>query len=214
LSPISRLFWGNIAESDTIWSANRRHLRARTKFGEPFHQSCRVIDVKALAAARLKATKLEILVFGPAMDPPSLDPYVASLQAKRMEIKRRLIAEGHSVAFGEEVFDPAMPAHLASPLLQEIVAMHAADLIIVLVHSPGSILEAGAIVSKQELCPKARFYCFEEHKDGFVVKHLRSLAAYGATCDLVSLTAVQACHLTSTVMDRVQDIQAGKAFLF
>lgn len=208
------LFWGNIAENDASWTKNRNLLRVKRYIAEPFRLGSRVIDVKALIAAKLKATKLEILVFGPAVDPPSLDPYVASLQAKRKEIRKRLVDEGHSVAFGEEVVDRAMPAHLASPLLQEIVAMRAADLIIVLVHSPGSLLEAGTIANKQELCPKARFYCFEEHKDGFVVKHLRSLTPFGATCDLVSLAAVQACHLTTTVMDRVQAVQAGKAFLF
>jgi hypothetical protein len=95
---------------------------------EAFGWSGHVIDVKGLIDAQLKDTKLEILLFGPAVDPPSGDPYVASLQNKRKEIKKRLLTEGHSVSFGEDIFDASMPAHLADPLLQEIVAMRAVDL--------------------------------------------------------------------------------------
>jgi len=173
-----------------------------------------VIDVKALILTQLKDTKLEILVFGPAIDPPSTDPYVASLQFKRKEIKKRLLDEGHSVAFGEDVFNPSMPAHLADPLLQEIVAMRAADLIIVLVGTPGAIGEAISITREKRLCQKASVYCFDEHKAGLVVQHLRFMSQHGATCDLATLAAVQACHLTKAIMDKVEAVQAGKAFLF
>lgn len=159
-------------------------------------------------------TKLEILVFGPAVNPPSSDPYVASMQAKRMEIKARLVGEGHSVAFGEDVIDRSLPPHLADPLLQEIVAMRAVDLIIVLVGTPGAIGEAITISRERELCQKAGFYCFEEHKDGLVVQHLAFMTTYGATCDLASLPAVQACNVTTQVMEKVHAVQAGKAFLF
>ncbi len=173
-----------------------------------------MIDVKALISKQLNDTLLEILVFGPAVDPPSPDPHVASFQAKRKEIKARLIDEGHSVAFGEDIFDPTLPAHLADPLLQEVVAMNAADLIIVLVGSPGAIAEAKTITSKKELCQKTKFFCFEDHKDGLVAQHLQFMSQYGSTCSLVSLPAVQACHLTGTVLDQVRAVQVGKAFLF
>jgi hypothetical protein len=173
-----------------------------------------VIDVKALIDKQLKETQLEILVFGPAVDPPSTDPYVASFQNKRREIKQRLIDEGHSVAFGEDIFDPSLPAHVADPLLQEIVAMKAADLIIVLVGSPGAIAEAKTVTGDKQLCQKAGFYCFDDHKGGLVAQHLQFMSKYGATCDLVSLPAVQACHLTAAILDRVRAVQVGKAFLF
>lgn len=173
-----------------------------------------MIDLKALIDKQLADTKLEILVFGPAVDPPSGDPHVASLQSKRKEIKARLLAEGHSVAFGEDIFDPTLPAHVVDPLLQEIVAMQAADLIIVLVGSPGSIGEAKTITGKKELCQKSAFYCFEDHKNGLVVQHLQFMQKYGATCALVSLPAVQACHLTGAVLEHVRAVQVGKAFLF
>jgi hypothetical protein len=173
-----------------------------------------MIDVTKLIDEQLKSTRLEILVFGPAIDPPSTDAHIASLQAKRRQIKQKLIDGGHSAAFGEDVVNTSLPAYLADPLLQEIVAMRAADLIIVLVGSPGSIAEATMICGDRELCGKAEFYCFDEHSGGLVVRHLKHMEAHGATCKLVSLAEVQACHLTASVLERVRAVQVGKAFLF
>jgi hypothetical protein len=170
-----------------------------------------MIDVARIIEKELKDTPLEILVFGPAVDPPSTDPYVASLQTKRKEIKNRLIAQGHSVAFGEDVVNSSIPA---APLVQEIAAMSAADLIIVLVHSPGAIMEATTISHDKSLCGKASFYCFEDHKDGFVVKHLQYVVQFGATLQLVTLPEVQVCKLTAAVLEKVRAVQIGKAFLF
>jgi hypothetical protein len=170
-----------------------------------------MIDVASIIEKELASTPLEILVFGPAVDPPSPDPFVASLQNKRKEIKTRLIADGHSVAFGEDVVNPSIPA---APLVQEIAAMSAADLIIVLVGSPGAIMEATTISHNKSLCGKASFYCFENHKDGLVVKHLQYIIQFGATLQLVTLPDVQICKLTTTVLEKVRAIQIGKAFLF
>ena len=178
-------------------------------------QTChKMIDVKVLIEAELKNTTLEVLLFGPAVEPPSSDPFVAGLQAKRKEIKARLTNEGHSVAFGEDIVDPSLPALLADPLLQEIVAMRAADLIIVLVGSPGPIAEAMTIAGKQELCGKASFYCYEDHAEGLVVRHLQFVERFGSTCQLMSFNDVETCKLTGTVMEKVRAIQVGKAFLF
>jgi hypothetical protein len=173
-----------------------------------------MIDVRAAIEKHLSETRLEILVFGPAIEPASHDPYIASLQRKRQEIKSRLVADGHSAAFGEEVVDPSLPAHLSDPLLQEIVAMGEADLILVLVGSPGSILEAQAIAGRRELCSKTAFYCFAEHKHGLVVQHLQFMSTFGATCELVTLQDVSDCHLTTTILAKVASIQVAKAFLY
>jgi len=173
-----------------------------------------MIDVKKLIEDQLKNTRLEILVFGPAVDPPSSDPYVASFQTKRNDIKKKLIDEGHSASFGEDLVDPSLPPQLSDPLVQEIAAMRAADLIIVLVGSPGAVTEATTITHHRDLCGKAAFFCFEDHQGGLVVQHLQHMAAHGATCRLVSLGDVQACHLTAIILEKVQAIQIGKAFLF
>jgi len=173
-----------------------------------------MIDVKILIEKQLKDTKLDILVFGPAIHPVSANPHTSSLQLKRQQIKQRLIDEGHSAMFGEDIVDSSLPSYLADPLTQELVAMRAVDLIIVLVGSPGSLVEAAAIATERELCQKTQFYCFDEHKDGLAVQHFRHMENYGATCTLVTLADVQACHLTGAVLDRVRAVQIGKAFLF
>ncbi len=174
-----------------------------------------MIDVKKLIRDELEATKLDILVFGPAVDPPSSDPFILSLQGKRKEIKQKLLDDGHHAYFGEDVVDPTLPAHVADPLLQEIVAMRAADLIFVLLGSPGANAEAVRIAAEPDLCKKSSFYCFEDHKDGLLGKQIRFVSDnLGATFSLVTLASVQACSLTGAVLSRVRSVQAGKAFLF
>jgi hypothetical protein len=173
-----------------------------------------MIDVRAVIERQMSETRLEILVFGPAIEPVSRDPYIAGLQRKRQDIKSRLVADGHSAAFGEDVVNPSLPAHLSDPLLQEIVAMGEADLILVLVGSPGTILEAQAIAGRRDLCSKTAFFCFAEHQNGLVVQHLQFVRTYGATCDLVTLQEVTDCHLTTTILAKVASIQTAKAFLY
>ena len=107
--------WYSVSVCDTF--APRRWDRLLR-----YAEEARMIDVRAAIEKHLSETRLEILVFGPAIEPASHDPYIASLQRKRQEIRSRLVADGHSAAFGEEVVDPSLPAHLSDPLLQEIVA--------------------------------------------------------------------------------------------
>lgn len=171
-------------------------------------------SVKELMEKALASAKLDILVFGPAVEPRSNDAHIASLQQKRLDIRQRLLDEGHSARFGEEVVDASLPAHLSDPLLQEVAVMRVVDLIIVLVGSPGSIAEAISISREGSLCRKATFYCFEEHKDGIVGKHLKFLESQGATFSLMSLPDVEACHLTGAVLEKVRAVHVGKAFLF
>ena len=165
-------------------------------------------------AAQLSDTRLEILVFGPAVEPPAADRLTASLQVKRQQMKQLLIEEGHSVSFGEDVVDRSLPSPLSSPLLQEVAAMRDADFIVVLVHSPGSIFEAAIITTDQELCKKVMFYCLEEHRTGLVVQHLEYCEHLGARCRIVSRDEVDRCRLAGDVVERVRFLQAAKAFLF
>ncbi len=171
-------------------------------------------DVRSLIRDQLRAVRLDVLVFGPALDPPSGDPYIAALQIKRQEIRDRLIAEGHSARFGEEVVDPSLPPLLADPLLQEVAVMREADFIVVLVGSPGTLIEGKAITHDPSLRSKAAFYCFDEHKDGIAVKHFIWAGEHaGSTCQLTTLPDVQACHLTTAVLEKIQTVQLARAFL-
>lgn len=172
------------------------------------------MNTEQLIAAQLKATRLEILVFGPAVAPRAEDVVTASLQDKRTEMKEALTAAGHSVSFGEDVVDLTLPSPLSDPLIQEVAAMAAADLIIVLVSSPGSIAEATIITTKRDLCTKAAFYCLEEHRRGLVVRHLEACQHFGASCSVVTRESVERCDLMGEVLDKVGAVHVGKALLF
>ena len=172
------------------------------------------MTVQEQIAAQLSETRLEILVFGPAVEPRAEDPLTASLQVKRQQMKELLTEEGHSVSFGEEVVDSSLPAALSSPLLQEVAAMRDADFIVVLVSSPGSIAEAALITTDQDLCKKVMFYCLEEHRTGLVVRHLKYCENLGAGCRIVSRDEVDRCRLAGDVLERVRFLHAAKAFLF
>ena len=172
------------------------------------------MTVQQQIAAQLSETRLEILVFGPAVEPQAEDPLTASLQVKRRQMKQLLIEEGHSVSFGEDVVDLSLPSALSSPLLQEVAAMREADFMVVLVYSPGSIAEAAVITTDQDLCKKVMFYCLEEHRTGLVVQHLEYCKNLGAGCRIVSRDEVERCRLSGDVLERVRFLHAAKAFLF
>ena len=172
------------------------------------------MTVQQQIAAQLRETRLEILVFGPAVEPPAQDPLTASLQVKRQQMKQLLTDDGHSVSFGEDVVDLSLPSPLSSPLLQEVAAMRNADFIVVLVLSPGSIAEAVLITTDQDLCKKVMFYCLEEHRTGLVVQHLEHCENLGAGLRIVSRDEVDRCRLAGDVLERVRFLHAAKAFLF
>ncbi len=172
------------------------------------------MNIAELVAAGLKDTKLEILIFGPAVTPTSADALTASLQEKRRQIKETLVSDGHSARFGEDVVDPSLSGVLSDPLTQEIVAMRAADLILVLVLSPGSIAEATVISTQRDLCGKAVFYCLDDHQHGLVARRLQAVTAFGATHYLMSRNDIAECHLLAAIHEKVKDIRIGKAFLF
>ena len=172
------------------------------------------MNVEQRIAEELRDTTLEVLVFGPAVEPRAEDPLTARLQDKRQEMKRALTAQGHTVYYGEDVVDPGLSSPLSDPMIQEVAAMRSADFIIVLVSSPGSIAEAVLITTQQELCKKVIFYCLDEHRRGLVVQHLEHCASLGAICRIVSREAVDRCELTTEVVEKVETLRVAKAFLW
>lgn len=210
-----------VATSGAIYRKRRQYdstldrlLITSTTFLTTLEVREHTMTVQQQIAAQLDQTKLQILVFGPAVEPPAQDPLTASLQAKRVQMRDLLTEEGHSVSFGEDVVDSTLPSPLSSPLLQEVAAMRDADFIVVLVLSPGSIAEAALITTEPELCRKVMFYCLEEHRTGLVVQHLQYCENLGAGCRIVSRHEVTECSLAGDVVDKVRFLHAAKAFLF
>lgn len=170
------------------------------------------LDVKALAAKELAKVKLRILLFGPQVTPPSDNPYIACLQVKRETIRNELEAVGHEVLYGEDFVDPSLPPPLSNPAYQEIAVMRDADLIVVLVASPGSIGEATLIVREDGLRRKSHFFCFSEHAAGFVVSMVTPLIPVGLCVDLTSLDDTTACQITGVITEKAEHLRYAKAF--
>jgi hypothetical protein len=101
--------------------------------------------IKKLVERALGAIKLKILVFGPQVHTPSKNRKTRKLQNKREEIRAALEAEGHHVNYAEDLVDPSMKGPGGNEFFQELLIMPEYDLIVAIVDSPGSTVEATAI---------------------------------------------------------------------
>jgi hypothetical protein len=162
-------------------------------------------SVKDLLADSLSSISLNILVFGPQVTTQSTDPRTQKLQAKRQEIKAHLAAEGHTAKFAEELVDPALPA---TAFIQELVIMEEYDLIVVLVETPGSIVEMTMIARTPTLARKSALFLDEQFNTGLPADACKSAADVGAFFqyykhpdDLVN------CHLLTFVSDRAEKMR-------
>lgn len=167
-----------------------------------------------LIADALDPIKLRILVFGPQVKHPSADERTKNLQGKRVEIRQSLERGGHDVKYAEDLVDPSIDGPYSNPVLQEILLMAEYDLIIVLVGSPGSIVEATIIGTKPRLAQKSALYLDRDHVDGLAGQTCalaRELGAYFHAYDYpADLTD---CHLLTSVVNRVATVKLGKYLL-
>ena len=167
-----------------------------------------------LLADALEPIKLKILVFGPQVKHISADERTSNLQNKRIEIRAKLEADGHSVNYAEDLVDPTIDGPFGNPVLQELLLMSEYDLIIVLVGSPGSIVEASIISTKPRLSQKTALYLDHDHIDGLVGQTCRFAQEHGAHFQTYSYpTDLTDCHLLTSVVKRVATIKVGKYLL-
>lgn len=170
--------------------------------------------VADLLAATIGSIKLKILVFGPQVRTLSSEERTLNLQNKRIEIRAELEKSGHLVNYAEDLVDPALTGPAANPLMQELVIMSEYDLIINLVGSPGSIVEATTIALKPRLAQKASLYLDEDHIDGLVGQACANARDIGAHFQTYKYpTDLTDCHLLSHVVARVSVVQKMKYLL-
>jgi hypothetical protein len=170
-----------------------------------------VRTIEQLLAEALQQNKLNVLVFGPALDRNPENDFVAELQRKRRDIRAALEQDGHDVRYGEEVVKPDLPPPTDNPLLQELLLMRAFDLIVVLVHTPGTIAEATCVALRPELAPKAHLFICEEHRGGLAWNACRLAEQQGAALNEFTFpTDLRDCHLLTRVLERARKIQVGK----
>lgn len=171
-------------------------------------------DIRGLIASSIDAIRLKILVFGPQVATTSADARLAKLQKKRLEIRSKLEALGHDVKFAEDLVDPTLPGVSGNAFLQELLIMSEYDLIVTLVDSPGSIVEATTIASKPLLAQKASLFIDNDYKGGLAAQACEFAEVMGAHYQTYQYPIdLDACHLYGFIETRVKKFQAIKFML-
>lgn len=168
-------------------------------------------EVQILIANAVHAISLKILVFGPQVHTPSPHERTAKLQAKRIDIRARLEIDGHFVRYAEDLVDPMVGDPAGNAFFQEILIMGEYDLIVTIVDSPGSIVEATTIALSPQLAQKASLFLDSEYKEGMVGAACRNAEDIGAHFQTYSYPHdLDECHLLGHVVTRVRKIQKIK----
>jgi len=171
-------------------------------------------DVKALISNAIDGISLKILVFGPQVHTPSPQERTAKLQAKRRDIRARLEESGHFVRYAEDVVDPVADGPFANPFFQEILIMGEYDLIVTIVDSPGSIVEATVISMSPRLAQKSSLFLDATYLDGLVGSACQNAEDVGAHFQTYQYPQdLDECHLLGYVVTRVRKIQKIKYLL-
>jgi hypothetical protein len=167
-----------------------------------------------LITAALDGIKLKILVFGPQVHTPSAEERVAKLQAKRVQIREHLEADGHLVKYAEELVDPSIGVPGGDAFFQELVIMREYDMIVNIVDQPGSIVEATMMAMKTHLASKAMLFLDAAYAGGLVSQTCNSAADLGAHLQHFHYPRdLDDCHLLGHVADRVRLVQKMKYFV-
>jgi len=162
----------------------------------------------------LRDSPLTILLFGPQLKVPSDNEHDLRLQDKRRQVKLDLEGNGHVVVLIEDEIDGSLPPPLNNSWVQELTILQELDrydLIVSLVHSPGTNIELGVISSKREVAAKSHLFLSSAYKGS--AAHEACLAAqlqgavfseYEYPKDLLE------CHLVGMVRAKVHAVQIGK----
>jgi len=153
--------------------------------------------------ADLVQTPLTILVWGPGPGNPEL-------YAKRMQIRDALRQREHVALFSEDLID-LKPADYSEKIF-EYQQAKAADFIVVLQVSFGSIAEVHDFADDREIIAKMLIFVPEQATDGYSYKGAltdikalyKNVETFQSTADLVS------CRLKTMVLEYVSHLQASK----
>lgn len=159
----------------------------------------------------MKNIHLNILVFGPQLNHVSTDVRIGKLQNKRKQIRLELEELGHFVRYAEDLCDPNLPSAQGIAFFQEIIIMREFDLIVNLVETPGSIVEAATIACKPDLARKTSLFLNGEYLAGLVASSLEAARFHGADVNNYRYPEdLDECHLLGQVIRRVEKAQFVK----
>ena len=160
-----------------------------------------------------RATSLQILVFGPNPHAANARPAErdGKLSQKRIDIRDWLVIEGHDAQFPEDIYDRTAPGPSRNVMYQEMVMMRGCDLIIVIVDSPGSNVELGAISTHSDLAQKTHAFIDETFVGGLAHESCLLLSElkgeHSCYCYPVD---IDGCHLKTRIIALVGRIQMVK----
>lgn len=162
------------------------------------------MDVKKLIEDSLNEIKLNILVFGPQVKVMSSDERTRKLQNKRIDIHKELTDLGHEAKYAEELVDPNGP----NALYQEVVIMREFDLIVILIDSPGSIVEVTTVALNPNFALKSQLFLDSDYIEGLAAEACRNAKDFGASFDTFDYPKdLDECHLLGKTLNRVKIAQ-------
>ena len=172
------------------------------------------LSIGSVISDTIGGISLKILVFGPQVHTLSSNERTAKLQKKRMDIRERLEELGHEVRYAEDIVDPNISGPTGNAFFQEIFIMREYDMIVTLVDSAGSIVEATLIAREPLLARKASLFLDAEYRDGLVGTACHNAETLGAHYQLYEYPRdLDDCHLLGFVKTRVESFQMMKYLL-
>ena len=172
----------------------------------PFFERIRSL----LAEAEESIPPLTVLVWGPAEN--QADPW----WLKRLEIRDQLRHLGHEAYFSEELPGGAAPLGDARRLALRTVEMAhamAADYIIVLMSSYGSVSEFHDFGDKPALAKKMLVFVDEAHQSGYAASLLQAFRGSNGRIELITVPRdLVECNIRTKALEAVDDLHQLKMF--
>lgn len=170
-------------------------------------------QIEDLYRKNIKSIKLRILIFGPDPKMRNRNTRLQALKQKRIQIREHLLRDGHFAAFPEDIIDPNAPPPINNAALAEVFLMKEYDVIVVLVETPGSNVEAGQISMSTSISAKSLLFICNEHTDGYAYQACQLAQQNGAILGTFSYPGdLRDCHLLTKVSEMILKIQRGKFF--
>lgn len=167
--------------------------------------------IGTLIATGLNSIQLDILVFGPQVTTMSSDPRTLSLQKKRIQIKDELVSRGHNAKYAEDLVDPTLAGPDSNAVFQELLIMDSFDLVVNVVDSPGSIVEATMSSMRPTIARKTALFLDGNYVGGLVHSMCMQAQELGAHYQTYTYPAdLDECHLLGFVLERVRITQKRK----
>jgi hypothetical protein len=128
-------------------------------------------EIAELERRRAQQVEMRVLVWGPAITPPHPDRLKAALQDKRRKIITELVEVGITAITSEDLTNEGAGGEQANPYhYTESLQAETADLIILLLASPGSIGELSSVLQSRKAARRSVVFVDETAAvGGFVI---------------------------------------------